>query len=1020
MILYSEDFVKSFLGRDFMLQTIGTARVALPGDLKVTRCPNRRLLRVPSESSGPNAAGYSEQRVWVGCSKCPTCEQDKVLARIMKWSRRLKAFCTYEQEVMGSAVITYTRTFPRHPDGDPARKHAPSEKMFQKAQRGWTWKLRYHYNRAGIDIRDACSIITVVERGDEFGRLHAHDIAAFRPDIVHPWMDTEAYPLVALPTYHRDGSRQYLDGLGQLWRDVLNRQGYEPLQNWYRKEIESPNQVANYHTSRYLIKGFSEDLTLPKEQKCRRVRSMDQQKLNPESPVRAWDQLTDWWRDKRFRLEGASYRRWLGFRVQMVRITADNLVDSVKRLSEVYCDAYRRHVKLREDTALNESEEARIRWHGDDNRYVRLRRDEVNPAHFEKGLLRAFDRKLTEIAVNANRLGEEPAINLCFEFRPHIVVQSDVPVRHPVAADYLSVASFFGDCLTESILVQPELDDRFNLCSASHFFPFDNPRELRVRDTDVFRELEAWNLGLVTAFNDIVIRVLGETFPGNPWSFIIQGLPVPVNIIDEGRLERVASGYPEIFPDKTLSGLTEPEYGRRLKPRKTALAAVNSEITESLRACADWHELTDIRMCDAMSEGTWPPYPLKKGQVEVIMRIRQGESGIYNLPTGYGKSVCYQMPNIGAGITLVISPLLSLIRDQVDALKKRGVNATWVGGEHKTYQKWARLKSVGADLPEDEGAWNDEVLNRHTLVYCSPESLGPDATIGKALRDGYIKVSHFVIDESHCVSQWADFRPHYRKLAEYLHDFRYPIRCLSLFSATISPRILSELRGLFGDLPFFGLPMARPNLQLSRRPAVFTDFYAFEWHKVDLPAIVYCGQKESTERVAAFLRKQGVKAVSYHSEAAVRVPPEPKPGLPKSEKVAAWAAREDAQQRNHEKRTRIEEQFRAGEFDVLTATVAYGLGIDADVRTVIHDSYPPTLEHYAQEIGRAGRDGQPAACILLSNPGMVPSEEMSDYYYSETCLWQRIARHHGQDSEPCGHCDACTGVRAFLPEVSHV
>ena len=970
-----------------MLQSAsGTGRIARPADIHFTRCPNAKLLRIPSRDAGnPNAAGYAERRLWAGCGRCEKCEQDRIVKRVMTWSQRLKAVLSYEVEVRGSDIQLASLTFPRHPEGDPERDHAPDEEMYQAARAHFITELDNWYNRHGVKRKDACNLIGFVEEGGQFGRIHSHDIFCFRPGFPHPHTEEERE---LLPTLDRYGNRQWLDGLGQIWRKILTNRGYAPLQNWYRSPPKSPAELAGYLTSAYLVKGFLSDKTF-------RVRAGQQ------SPP--FEEVIDWWRDKRFKLEGKSYRRWVGFKVHVTEINVDNIKDECRKLAAYYAKSYRESVSI----------EGR-----------RLSRYHVSEAGLTMAFLRGLSEHMSTISEKRRRLGEDAGIPVCMEFRPILICLSDRPVRHPARADFISVANYYADTDSfgdvERIDRPSELvdaDARYNLCGASHWFPFDT--ELHVRDTEAFEEIVGWNTSVTSKFNEVVIRILQEVLPGNAFSFIVQGMSAPTDIIDEERVNRVASAFPEVFPDRILSGLTEPAYETAIGTQEVTLGDTDDIIVSALERCASWPELTDIRASEAVAPGMWPEFQLKRGQVEIVNRIHEEhKSGIYALPTSFGKSLCYQIPNVSDGITLVVSPLLSLIRDQYQALLRKNVNVTWVGGEHNTDVKVARLEQVGAI-----GRTVDDQDNLHCIVYMAPETFDPgiltrervvkdkqgnvteyypggeERLIPRLLRDGSLNVSHLVIDECHCITEWADFRKSYSRIASSIATWHYPPKVVSLFSATISPRILRSLWRDFGwHLNFFALPMARSNLFLKRRPVGFYDFFAYEWQTVKLPAVVYCGQKLRAEEVASFLRAQGISAMQYHA------------GMDDKR----WCDRND---RELISRAEVETAFRTGEVDVLCATVAYGMGVDhGSIRTVIHDAYPETLEHYAQQIGRAGRDGNPSECILLHNPGMIPSPDLWSYFHTDGCLWEFIARGHGQPASACGHCDGCLGTETFIPE----
>ena len=672
MIAFDTEFVKSCLPRDIMLQSnsIDTGRLALPADVSLTRCPNAKLLRLPSANAGhPAAAGYAERRALVGCrsADCDVCQRDAVIKRVMTWSQRLKAVLSYEEEVRGSSLQFTSFTFPPHEDGNPEQDGAPDEEMVQAAWAHFRRELSHWYNRHDVKIKDAVNMVGFVEEGTIRGRLHMHIIFAFRPELPHPHTEESS---TQLPTLDRFGNRQWLDGLGKVWAKVLTARGYETLQNWYREPPKSASEIAGYVTSAYLTKGFFSDKTY-------RVRA------GRQSP--AWPDVLEWWRDKRFRLDGKSYRRWLGFKVDITEINEENINEECKKLAARYASLYSERVSFG-GTRLS---------------------GRINESELTFALLDGLSRHMSTISEKRRLMGEPAGIPVSLQFRPVLVALSDRPVRHPARADYLSVANYYSNTDTfgnpERVSNPSELvdsDARYNLCGASHWFPMDDGGNLHVRDTEAFEEIEGWNTSIISKFNSVVIRILTDNLPGYAMSFVSQGMDEPVNIVDEERVNRVASAFPEVFPDSILTGLTEPAFAHSIDVQEVTLGDTDEDIDAALRRCSRWSELTDIKASDASAPGIWDDFQLKLGQVEIVNRIHEErKSGIYNLPTGFGKSLCYQLPNVPDGITLVVSPLLSLIRDQVQALHRRNVNVTWIGGEHPKEAKNARLEQVGGHKP---------------------------------------------------------------------------------------------------------------------------------------------------------------------------------------------------------------------------------------------------------------------------------------------------------------------------------
>jgi len=317
---------------------------------------------------------------------------------------------------------------------------------------------------------------------------------------------------------------------------------------------------------------------------------------------------------------------------------------------------------------------------------------------------------------------------------------------------------------------------------------------------------------------------------------------------------------------------------------------------------------------------------LRPGQGEVIRKVLDGRRVLAVLPTGGGKSLCYQIPALMLeGTTIVVSPLLALMRDQVGALARRGISAARWDSTQSPEEAAEVLQALrGGDLK---------------LLYVSPEKF----VSGDFLRDlRGVCVSLLAVDEAHCVSEWGhSFRPEYLRLAGAARRLKIP-RLLGL-TATVTPNAAGDVRREFRirredqvQTSFF-----RPNLSLHVRAVADPDrldVLAGELG-VDgrLPAIVYVTLQATAEDVAASLQKRGFRARAYHAGFADDV------------------------------RVAVQEDFLSGACDVVVATIAFGMGVDkADVRSVFHYNLPRSLEGYQQEIGRAGRDGQVSHCELLA------------------------------------------------------
>ncbi len=333
---------------------------------------------------------------------------------------------------------------------------------------------------------------------------------------------------------------------------------------------------------------------------------------------------------------------------------------------------------------------------------------------------------------------------------------------------------------------------------------------------------------------------------------------------------------------------------------------------------------SDTDILNAVRE-TWGYDSLRAMQSRAIRASLSDRDSLAVMPTGGGKSLCYQVPPLLTGrLTVVVSPLIALMRDQVDALRIAGYPAAALNS-HSSAEE-ARAVRQGT---------RDGSLR---LLYVAPERLLMESTISwlGSLGD---RLGSIAIDEAHCISQWGhDFRPEYRRLAE-LRD-HFPTLALHAYTATATPRvrddIVAELR-LRDPVVLVGR-FDRPNLTyrvLPRTRMVEQVASALKRHAGEA-AIVYCISRRETESLAASLKARGIGAEAYHAGLSAEV------------------------------RTRLSEDFRAERVNVVCATVAFGMGIDRpDVRCVIHAAMPKSVEHYQQETGRAGRDGLPAECLLL-------------------------------------------------------
>ena len=320
----------------------------------------------------------------------------------------------------------------------------------------------------------------------------------------------------------------------------------------------------------------------------------------------------------------------------------------------------------------------------------------------------------------------------------------------------------------------------------------------------------------------------------------------------------------------------------------------------------------------------------RSGQEEVVESIMNGEDVIALMPTGGGKSLCYQLPAVlFENLTVVISPLIALMKDQVDSLNARGIGATF----------------INSSLTEDETKERMEKISSGEIriLYIAPERLS-NTRFQSFLNK--LEIDFLAVDEAHCVSQWGhDFRPDYLNVRENIKGFKKrPV--VAAFTATATPEVKDDIANRLdlNDPKIFVRGFDRPNLRFFVRSNMKKKDRRTEAlrlvNKLEGSGIVYAITKKEAEALTDFLNENGVEAACYHA------------GL------------------SAEKRNEVQNDFMESKFKVIVATVAFGMGVDkADVRFVIHVGMPGSLEGYYQEAGRAGRDGELAYCILLHNGG---------------------------------------------------
>lgn len=390
----------------------------------------------------------------------------------------------------------------------------------------------------------------------------------------------------------------------------------------------------------------------------------------------------------------------------------------------------------------------------------------------------------------------------------------------------------------------------------------------------------------------------------------------------------------------------------------------------------------------------------REGQESIIEQIVSGQDALIIMPTGGGKSICYQVPAMMLeGVTVVISPLIALMKDQVEALLQNGIPATFLNSSITAQEMRTRLEGISQ--------------GEYKLVYIAPEAL---MTLQFTRLSRNLNIQLVAVDEAHCISQWGhDFRPSYKNIAEWIDQLRErPI--IAAFTATATKEVRSDILELLKLRdPFVKISgVKRENLIYKViRPTKKYDYLKEWFEKVpkEHTGIIYCATRKTVESLTDKLKKEGYSAAAYHAGMST------------------------------EARNKTQDAFMLDKKQIIVATNAFGMGIDKpDVRFVIHYNMPKNMEAYYQEAGRAGRDGEESECLLMYDASDIVKQKLLiaqgtndpiryrmmlsnlqalvQYCHTSACLNGEIMRYFGEpDPETqCGYCGNCLDTSELIDE----